>query len=258
MKGLGVVTTESRIFTKEELIERMPQRKKTITNEVVDLINEANTDPDFDGDQFVTTLVDYQSAMIQCSSNMKEYINAIKFCAYLETELEGNGSIVHAYIRARGNDEFVIKNKDLPKDSPGYRSLCSRASTFRRSKLVKQILTQSDMPLYLMFQGARFKAVAVLQREMETAKLSRDRINAADKVLAYIKPPENVQVELAVGPNQEAVDLSEQLSMQLAQSVAMQQKLLESGVDLAQATKTNVNLVDDADIITAEVTNGDS
>ena len=106
------------------------------------------------------------------------------------------------------------------------------------------------MPLYLMFQAERYKAVTVLAREMQTAALSKDRIAAAKELLAAVKPPENVQIELGIGPNREARDLQLELNAQLAKLAANQKALLEAGVDLRDVQRTGIRLndVQDAEV----------
>lgn len=250
MAGLGIVKKDRTTFTKEELISKLPRKKNTITDELVDLINEANSDPEFNGNEFMNNMVEYQSVMTDCSASIPEYINALKFCAYLEAE---GGNLTEAYIRARGKDRFVIDRMQAEVGSVDYNALTSAASRYRKTPMVRQILTQSDMPLYLMFQGARYGAVAVLAREMVEANYSKDRITAAKFLLDTVKPPENIEVELQVGPNQEAKDMSTQLSEQLAASVAMQKKMLEAGVSLDSATKTGISLhIEDAEIVPNE------
>lgn len=248
MGRFGVVSKPKHEFSVEDLKKAFPAKKDTITEELAEMINDAQQDPSFNGNEFMEALVTYQDVMTRGSYSLKEYINAIKYCAYLESE--GN-SQTEAYKRARANDEFVIERRDASTDSVGYRELTSAASRYHKTAIVRQILTQSDMPLYLMFQGERYRAVALLAREMMTAAYSKDRITAADKLLTHVKPPENVNVELQVGPNQEAKDLGAQLSEQLAKSVAMQRAMLEAGIDLATATKTGISLNDD--IIDVEV-----
>lgn len=252
MAGLGIVKKDKTEFTREELVAKLPRKKNTITDELVDLINEANNDPQFNGDEFMSTMVEYQSVMTDCSASIPEYINALKFCAYLEAE---DGNLTEAYIRARGNDRFVADRRGAEVGSPDYNALTSAASRYRKTPMVRKILTQSDMPLYLMFQGSRYGAVAVLAKEMVEAKYSKDRITAAKFLLDTVKPPESLEVELQVGPNQEAKDMSTQLSEQLAASVAMQKKMLEAGVDFKQATTLGINLNSD-DVEDAEVIDG--
>lgn len=243
--GLGLVKQDKSVLTKEELQKKFPTKKNSITDEVVDLINEANNNPEFNGNEFIDTMIDFQGVMIDCSASIPEYVNAIKFCAYLETT---GGNATDAYVRARAKDEFVLARMNSTSNSKGYKELSSAASRYRRTPLVKQILTQSEMPLYLMFQKERYKAVAILAAEMEEAQYSKDRITAADKLLTHVKPPENIQVELGIGPTKEAVDLQTELNTQLARLAANQKALLDAGLSIKEVQKTGVNL----EIIDAE------
>lgn len=246
MGKFGIVKKPKSVISVEELKTRFPGKKNTITDETVELINEAMEDPSFSGEDFINTLVDYQNVMMGCSASMKDYINAIKFCAYLESE---EFSITDAYKLARARDPFVIERANLPTDSVGYRELTSRASRYNKTPLVRQILTQSDMPLYLMFQGARYKAVQVLANEMVNAQYSKDRITAAEKLLTHVKPPENQKLELSVGMNAEAKSVQEQLFNQLAVMSIQQKKLLEAGADIRSVQKLGLS----ADVLEAEV-----
>ena len=157
MGRLGIVKKQVPAITLEELKERFPAKKNTITEETVKLINDAMNDPQFSGEEFINTMLDYQNVLATSSASFKEYVNAIKFCAYLEST---DFNITEAYKLARASDEFVKERMFAPTDSNEYRELTSRASTHHKSPLVRKILTQSDMPLHLMFQGARYRAVA--------------------------------------------------------------------------------------------------
>lgn len=224
MPGLGIIKKEKTTFTKEELQSKLPEKKNTITDRVVNLINEANNDPMFNGDEFMKTMIDYKSVMEATSGSIPEYINALRFCAYLEAE----GNITDAYKKARANDKFVQDRCEAVSGSADYSALTAAASRYRKNPMVRQILTQSDMPLYLMFQGSRYKAVAVLADEMENSAFAKDRINAADKLLTHVKPPENIQVELDVGVKESSA--LEDLNMQLAEIAIKQKRSLEMGV----------------------------
>ncbi|MCK5613300.1 hypothetical protein KAR91_66125 [Candidatus Pacearchaeota archaeon] len=239
MKAFGIVNKGSTDLTVEDLKAKFPAKKATVTQELADLINSASNDPIFNGDEFIKTLADYQTCMIETSSSIKEYVNAIKFCAYLESE---DGCLYQAYKKARCNDDFVKERENDPVDSTGYNAIIAASSRYRKNPLVKKILTQADMPLYLMFQGARYKAVALLAREMEDAAYSKDRINAADKLLSHVKPPENMDIELTIGPSAEAISIQDNLSAQLALMAANQKKLLASGMDIREVQKTGVDL----------------
>ena len=242
----SIVSKGKTEFTLEDLQKKFPKKAKSITEETVQLLNDANNDPMFNGDEFVRAMVDYQSVMIEGSYSIKEYINALKFVAYLATDAD---NLTEAYKKARANDQFVQERLEARTDSNEYKELTNAASRYRKTPLVQKLLTQSNMPLYLMFQGTTYQAVAVLSNEMHTAAFSKDRISAAKAILEHVKPPENMQIELAVGPSAEAQSMQSQLSAQLAETVAMQKKMLDAGVDISQVQRLGLK----ADILEAEV-----
>jgi hypothetical protein len=86
---------------------------------------------------------------------------------------------------------------------------------------------------------ARFDAAHVLIDEMYSAKLSKDRIAAADKLLVHTKQPENIKLELGVTTNSE--DLQTKLYEQMATMVLQQKRMLDAGMDITQVQKTGIN-----------------
>lgn len=235
MAGLGIVSKQKTGLTAEELKKRFPSKSKTITDETVQLINDANSDPNFNGDEFLNTMYDYENVMYKNKASIKEFITALKFCAYLEAE---GDNYTEAYKRARANDEFVIARMNMPTDSSEYKELTFAASRYRKTPMVKDILTQADMPLYLMFQGARYKAVKTLADEMLTAQYSKDRINAADKLLTHVKPPENAKVELDVSVKQDSI--IDKYEAMITNLVKTQQEQIASGQDLHKVTNVAI------------------
>lgn len=193
MGKLGIIKPEKTIFTLEEVVEKFPEKKRTITQELVDYLNEANSDPAFDGDGFMNNLLTYKDVMLNGSASIKDFVNAMRFCAYLEA---CDDNATEAYKKARMDSPWVQERMNAKSGSKAYNELTHVASRYRKeNKLVRQILTQTDMPLYLMFQGSRYRAVSVLEKEMLTAPFSKDRIAAADKLLSHVKPPDNQQIE---------------------------------------------------------------
>lgn len=246
MGKFGIVKRQEPI-TIDELKQRFPTKRNTITEETVEMLNEALSNPDFDSASFLDQLVDYQSVMQDTSASFQEYINAVKFCAYLET----NCTITEAYKKARANDKFVQDRWNAPSNSAEYNELTNAASRYRKSKVVRQLLMQSDMPLYLMFQAERYKAVMVLAKEMTEAAYSKDRIAAADKLLVHVKPPENLQIELGVGLSKQAQDVQTQLFEQLAQISTAQHARLMSGEAITTVQRVGIK----TDFVEAEVEN---
>lgn len=245
MGKLGIVKPKAVAYTREDLQEKFPAKKLTINQDTVDLINASVNDPEFSSGEFMDALVTYQNVMIEGSYSMKEYVNALRFVAFLESE----DGLTEAYKKARCHDQFVIDRINEEKDSQRYRELTYQASRYRKTPLVRQLLTQTDMPLYLMFQAERYKAVAVLANEMHDAAYSKDRIAAADKLLSHVKPPENMQIEMAIGPSKEAASMQDKLNEQLMKIAANQKRLLDAGMDINEVQKLSLT----ADVIDAEV-----
>lgn len=246
MAGLGIIKKTKTELTVEELIHRFPAKKNTITDEVVALINQANNDPEFNGDEFLENMNTYQNVMYKNSGSLSEYINALKFCAYLESDVN---NYTEAYKRARANDQFVIDRANLPKDSTGYRELTNAASRYRKTPMVRDILTQAEMPLYLMFQGARYGAVAKLVEEMEDAQFSKDRISAAKAILEHVKPPENTKVELDIGIKQD--NIIDRYENMITDLVEKQKQMIAEGNDLNEVT--NISIINSKDEDTIDI-----
>lgn len=240
MAGLGIVKKDKTTVDVELLKQRFPNKAKTITEETVALINSANDDPNFSGDEFLQSMYDYENVMYKNKASMREYITALKFCAYLESE---GDNYTEAYKRARANDAFVIARKNVDTSSDEYKELTYAASRYRKTPIVKDILTQADMPLYLMFQGARYKAVKTLADEMIGAAYSKDRINAADKLLTHVKPPENMKVELDVGVQTD--NIIDRYESMINDLVTTQKAQIASGGNLKEIT--NVSIISSED-----------
>lgn len=212
-------------ITKEELQAAFPKRKTAITDELVEIFNNSLHEPEFQGETLLQTVLTYESVIAGRSGvSIKDLTNAAKFTAYLVT-MDDNAT--EAYKRTFCDRDFVKERRNLDTSSVGYRELTNAASKYRRSKTVVDLLTYSQAPLDIMFAGDRYRAVAVLAREMEEAKFSKDRIMAAKELLAATKGPENLKIALDVGVQESTA--VQQLNDQLAAIAARQKTLLESG-----------------------------
>lgn len=212
-------------ITIEEIKAAVPSRKNAITPEIVELINRSQEEPEFQGESLLSTMTTYEKVLAGRSGvGIKDYINAVRFCAYLMTTED---NYTEAYIKTFRDRDFVKERIGKPTDTVEYRELTKAASRFRASKLVVDILTLSQVPLDLMFTGARYRAVAVLADRMENSRLDKDKINAAKELLAATKGPEKLNIALGVGTAEN--NALEQLQTQLASLAARQKTLLESG-----------------------------
>ncbi len=217
-------------ITLEQIKAAIPSKKNAITPEIVELINRSQEEPEFQGESLLSTMTTYESVMAGRSGvGIKDYINAVRFCAYLMTV---DDNYTEAYVKTFKDRDFVKERIGASTQSVEYRELTKAASRYRASKLVVDILTLSQVPLDLMFTGARYRAVAVLATLMEKAKYDKDRISAAKELLAATKGPEKLQVSLGVGAGESsAID---RLNDQLAMIAARQKGMLEAGATTLQ------------------------
>lgn len=237
MSKFGIKKNEDEV-TVDTLKMYFPTKSHTITQELADTINEAQNAPDMAIEGFMENLVEFRSVMEKCQASMKEYIRAVKFCAFLEFT---DYNITEAYKLSRINDKFVKDRWDAPTDSPKYRELTSAASRYyNKTNLVKQILLQADMPWHILFQGAKYTAMSVLMKEVTEAAYSRDRIAAAKEILAAVKRPENQKVELEIGFNDTVKSFQEQFDEKMGKMAEMQLKRLQSGETIKDVQKLDI------------------
>jgi len=206
-----------------ELKNLLPSKRSYITQEAVDIINKSVDDPEFQGESLAQTAAVYESVLKGSRSSVPEYLNAIRFCAYITTN---DSNYAEAYKKVFCDREFVKSRIGLPKDNPKYLEINSAASRYRRSKLVVDILTVSQVPLDMIFAGERYKALGVLSEIMTYGRMDKDRVNAAKELLAATKGPENVNIELDIGIKENSA--VKQLNEQLAEIVSRQSEGLDS------------------------------
>lgn len=213
-------------ITLEDVQRAIPSRKRTVTQEIVDIINASNNEAEFQGESLIDTMTTYESVIVgRAGVGIKDYIHAIKFCAYLIT-FEDN--YTEAYRKTFSSREFVKSRAFSPTDSDKYRELTTAASRYRRSKLVVDILTASQVPLHMLFTGARYKVLGVLLDRAENSRLDRDKINAAKEFLAATKGPDDLRIELDIGVKEDSA--TQNLMDQLSAIANRQQELVRNGL----------------------------
>jgi hypothetical protein len=239
LQVLGVVKSEPVKVTKEQILEHFPEKSKTVTDELVTLINQAQEDPQFDVLTMFDQMISYKDVMYNNSGSMTDYVNAIKFCSYLEV---CDDNYTQAYIRTFSYRDAVKSRMHMPTSSKEYKELTSMASQYRKTSMVISILTISDAPLRLLTRGLQFKALKVLGDEMVSAYHSKDRIAAADKLLVHTRAQDekNNKVEINIGMGAEATKQHNNILNQLHEIALQQKALLDSGVDIGQVQRLGI------------------
>jgi len=240
--GLRVVKQESEMMTVEKLIKLFPEKKRTINEQTVEIINSSMSDPTFDGYSFENTLVEYRKVMDRRSGSIKDYICAVKFVAYLE----GGHSDLDAYRMAFAHRELVRSSLGKPASSPEYLNVSTSAHRFKKTPMVLDIMTMADVPMYLLHQGTRHAAVGVLADMMMNAGQDKDRISAATAILKEIKEPEKIKMEMEIGLNEDAHAQIKKTNDQLVNIAENQQKLFAQGIPINQLQQIHTKKNEDA------------
>lgn len=231
---MGIVTPEIQLVTKEDLVKAFPEKSKTITDELVSYINMAQMDPQFDVLSMFSQMIEYRSIIDNNSKNsMTDYVNAIKFCSYLEVCKD---NYTQAYIKTFNHRAAVKSRMYADTSSSEYKELTSMASQYSRLGLVTQIRTLTDAPLQLMLRGSRMKALNMLMSEAAMAPASRDRIAALDSFLKHTTTvaDKGNKLEINVGITSDAQKAYNTMMDQLNNIGSNQLKMLESGMDITQ------------------------
>lgn len=220
---MQIVKTNQRTVTVEDLKKALPSRKSTITDEVVDMINASQTEAEFQGETLLESMITYEKVMNTNKAGIREYMYAIKFCAYLMS-MEDN--LTEAYKKTFSDRDFVRDRMDVAPGTDDYNALTSAASRYRKSKLVVDLLTISQVPIGIMFGAARYKAVMTLADIMVNSRYDRDRINAADKLLMHTES-KDIKIDLEIGVREDSAVTN--LTNQLSELAARQKLMLEAG-----------------------------
>ena len=120
-------------LTIADVQKALPSRKNAVTDEIVEILNQSVNEPEFQGESLIQTAITYENIMTKNRAGIREYVDAIRFCAYL-VSMEDN--YTEAYKRTFSYRDFVKERMDVKPDSVKYKELSSAASRYRRSKLV--------------------------------------------------------------------------------------------------------------------------
>ena len=247
MARMGIVTKPATEVTMEDMKRLFPKKKESITEELITIINDANNNPFFSGDEFMNNILTYKDVMEKQKASLKDYLAAIRFCASLESE---DYKLTEAYKKSHCHTEFVRERLDSPTNSAEYKQLTNTASRYRKRPLIVQILTQSQLGLHLMFQGEQYRAINVLSDIMVNGRSEMARVAAAKELLANTKAPETHKIELDIGIRNESA--MESLNAQLAQfAMESMNQLMAGKTDLKTLGSMTV-IEDNEEIIDAD------
>lgn len=232
-------------MTIEELIAITPKnRHKYINQEMVDKINLAEKNGDFEG-ELEKDIISFSNVLKDGRYKLTDYFKAVEFCAHY---LNGS-SQVDAYLKTFPE---IAKRRILE----GKTSYATGAPPmYFKGDLVQKILAQAQIPVRLFHHHKQHEAINTLFDLMTSPKATdRIKMESADKLLAHLKEPEAQKIELDIGVKED--ESVQDLQMAMKELARQQRELIEGG-HLTAKQIANQQIVGtskfDSDIIEAEI-----
>lgn len=211
------------VLTIEQFKQAIPDKlKKSVSQELIDKINLTLSEPEL-YEAYRDNLLSYGRVLAEGRYKITDYVNAVK---YVSHKLMGCTNI-DAYTKT-----FPDKYQRMVQQGVAAKDIASYVSIYNKSKLVNAIYEQTLIPSYVLNQDIYQKAVNVLAELMVTANSEKVRCDAANNLLAQLKPPETQKVQLDIGVKEDSS--IQQLRNATLELAKQQRQLLESGVFNAQ------------------------
>lgn len=197
------------------------QYKGTITQEVMDSINNALSDP-IAMEAFKENLLSYTSVMKDGRFKIGDYISAVK---YVSLKLLGHSN-VKAYFKT-----FPDRHQKFIDENTSDKDISAYVAAYNKNKLVNLIMAQTLVPHHVLNNHMYQEALNVQFELMKDAKLEKVRCDAANSLLIHLKPPETTKIELDIGVKEDGIISS--LKEKMVELAAMQAKHIELGLSSA-------------------------
>ncbi|MBL4704066.1 MAG: hypothetical protein JKY54_06070 [Flavobacteriales bacterium] len=189
---------------------------------MVDALNNLSTDP-IAAENMRENFISYTRVLQEGRFKLDDYVAAVIYTSY---------KIMGYTNREAYSRTFPQRYSGLVAKGTNEKDILAYVSAYNRGKLVNLILEQSLVPVWVLNQDIHQRAINVLADLMQTAQSEKVRADSATSLLANIRKPENLQVELNIGVKENS-GMTE-LKETLRKLALTQQQLIEDGV----STKT--------------------
>lgn len=228
------------MLTVAHLKEAMPSRQKTNINQaLVDELNNLTIDPEY-AETFRENFVGFCHVLQDPNTTMKGYVSAIKYVGYKMMEMTNQQSYILT---------FPERYNRLQKEGKADVYLRSLVSAYARGNLVKTLLNQAMVPIWLVNQDNMQKAINTQVGLMTTAKSEMVRTQAANSLITNLKPPEAAKVEIDITVKED--DSIRQLKNVIADLALQQLNAIKAGrmtpKDVAEVDIIEGEVILDAD-----------
>lgn len=207
------------LISEEQFKALLPKQfKGTVTQEVMDEINNALSDP-IANEAFKENLLSYTGVMRDGKFKIGDYLKAVKYVSF---KLLGSSNI-DAYLKT-----FPDRHQEFIKNNTSAKDMSSYVAMYNKNKLVNLIFEQTIIPFHVLNSDLYQKALNVQVELMTSPDVSpKVRSDAANSVLTHLKPPETTKIELDIGIKSDS--MIEQLRTTMAEFSAQQLKAITLG-----------------------------
>ena len=162
---------------------------RAITDENVAQWNLVTSDPDMAA-YYRENFITYSKVLNEGKFTVDEYLNAVMYCSH---RLAGE-TTKDSYLRVFPHKatEWLVKGVKT-KTQDAY------VSMYNNTKLVRKIMEQSVIPIWVLNQDKAQAAINVLADLMDNADSEKVRSDSANALLNHLKKPDNLKVELDIG-----------------------------------------------------------
>lgn len=198
------------------------QLKITISQELVDNINQTLTDP-IVAEAYRDNLLSYTAVMRDGKFKIQSYIDAVR---YVTHKLMGDSNL-QAYIKT-----FPDRYNNFLAKGTSDKDISSYVAAYNKTKLVNLVFEQTLVPTHILNAEIYQRAINTQAELMSYAKSEKVRTDAANSLLHHLKPPETKKIELDVTQKEDsAIKELRETTMEL---VAQQKRMIASGMSNAK------------------------
>lgn len=214
----------------KELVERaVPANlKSSITQQLVDRINGAVTDPII-AENIRDNFIHYTSVLKDGKFKTEDYLNAVMYVSF---KLMGNTNH-DAYMKT-----FPQRYQDLLAKGTHSKDIAAYVAAYNKGKLVNLVFEQAAVPSWVLNQHMFQEALSTQYDLMTSAQSEKVRTEAANSLLTHLKRPEvaKSQIDLNLKDSSGMSELKEAMR----QMAEQQQAMIQGGHTARQIAATPI------------------
>jgi hypothetical protein len=214
--------------TVEQLELALGSKRNWASQELVTTLNTLETDgADLVRENWLT----HANVLREGTYSLDQYTTAIKYVSL--KQMGHTNQQAYSIALAERYQDLVAKGYDDQRIS-------SHVSAYHKGALVQKLLSQSTVPLYMLYQDEAHKAIATLVDVMTSEKSSqKTKAEAAGTLLTHIKRPEAAKVELEV--SQKASDGMNELTTMMRELAQKQLAAIADGGNVKSVANLPLN-----------------